>query len=328
MTPLAPNRDMHYVTRHATTTKLDYPLPYQANLEWLSNQNDWVFELTLPDIPAEHIVVPTLSVIDANEFTYVFSISAPGLKDVSLQHVPAFDQTHAAHNGNNHDVSTHIDCWHTHTSLKAPTIRLCLSTDKAPESALVTVSCRPIKGDAERKPNRGVIIPQPKAISQMTAASDIRSRICSPTAVAMCLRALSPDPPTWLSVIESCFDPVSRAYGSWPLAVLAANKSNLHAAVEVFEDWDSATQVLGAGTPMVCSIDFAKGELSGAPLNQTGGHLVVLYGLDLTHAWVLDPAAPSMDSVPIKYPLNEFSRAWLRQRGAAYIFSRPCDFDT
>ncbi|MCY3795839.1 MAG: peptidase C39 family protein, partial [Gammaproteobacteria bacterium] len=61
------------------------------------------------------------------------------------------------------------------------------------------------------------------------------------------------------------------------------------------------------------------GELPGAPLSKTAGHLVTRYGVDGDAVLVNDPAAGDAAGVPRRYDLEAFSRAWLRRRGAAYI---------
>ena len=62
-------------------------------------------------------------------------------------------------------------------------------------------------------------------------------------------------------------------------------------------------------------------------MQQTGGHLVVLYGLEFEgehgYALVMDPAAPSTAQVARRYPLKAFSDAWLSHRGGTYLFSTP-----
>ena len=125
----------------------------------------------------------------------------------------------------------------------------------------------------------------------------------------------------WLDIVERCHDPVSNAYGSWPLAIKVANELGVQAAVETFTDWQTAHRALAGGHPIVCSINFAKGKLEGAPLSQSSGHLVVLYGIAEGYVDVMDPAAPSSTEVAMQYDIDEFSNAWLHQRGAAYIFS-------
>ena len=73
--------------------------------------------------------------------------------------------------------------------------------------------------------------------------------------------------------------------------------------------------------PLVASIRYAAGELPGAPMLATGGHLVVVTGVDGEAVLVNDPAAPYHGTVSRRYPLAAFSRAWFRHRGAVYIVS-------
>ena len=82
--------------------------------------------------------------------------------------------------------------------------------------------------------------------------------------------------------------------------------------------------VLRSGAPIVCSIRFAKGALPGAPLAQSAGHLVVLYGIEFEQnegfVLVMDPAGDSAADVAKRYPLQAFSDAWISHRGGAYFF--------
>ena len=54
-------------------------------------------------------------------------------------------------------------------------------------------------------------------------------------------------------------------------------------------------------------------------MQATGGHLVVVTGVDGDSVLVNDPAAPYHGVVSRRYPLDAFSRAWFRHRGAVYI---------
>ena len=95
------------------------------------------------------------------------------------------------------------------------------------------------------------------------------------------------------------------------------------AAVETFSDWQTALTCLQAGVPLVCSIDFKRGKLDGAPMQQTGGHLVVLYGIEGDNVLVKDPGGADQQAVERRYNGNQFSSAWLGRRGAAYVFAKP-----
>ena len=71
-------------------------------------------------------------------------------------------------------------------------------------------------------------------------------------------------------------------------------------AIKGFGGLEGGLIVLNNGSPVVCSIRFGKDNLN-APLQHTGGHLVVLYGLEFEgehgYALVMDPATASTAEV-------------------------------
>ena len=309
---------MNFVTRLATRNDINYPLPVNEGLTWTRNGSTWHCQVLIPDLPQDHIITPSLSLLRESA-AYVFAIEAQGVAPVTLQQVPAETAEHRASGGSEAHISTHIDCWHTHRRLTHVLVSVRIACERQPADALLIISCRALTTHTSFNVSTRVVLPQPDPISQMEAAQAIRQRICSPTALTMCLSAII-DAPSWDEITEKCLDPLSRAYGSWPVAVRAANDHHLHGAVELISDWQTVHDILIQGVPIVCSINFGQGELTGAPLQQTAGHLVLLYGYDHQHAWVLDPAGSKKDDVPIRYDLKQFGKAWLHQRGAAYIF--------
>lgn len=78
--------------------------------------------------------------------------------------------------------------------------------------------------------------------------------------------------------------------------------------------------------PLAVSIRFQAGELPGAPLSWSNGHLLVLAGFDARgNPVVNDPAAPSDATVKRTYPRAVFERLWLNHAGGmAYVMApRP-----
>ena len=67
-------------------------------------------------------------------------------------------------------------------------------------------------------------------------------------------------------------------------------------------------------------IGWGRGQLAGAPLPTSSGHLVVLAGFDAQgNPVVNDPAAPSDQAVQRTYRRTQFERLWLaRSGGTAY----------
>jgi hypothetical protein len=234
----------------------------------------------------------------------------------SLQEVPGSTAAPAADGGG--AVSSHIDCYHVHQRLTSPELHLTLNAQYQPAQYLICVSSRPLTIAEPPLPSRRAALARaPAPRSQMTAPETIAHRICSPTCVSMVLDLWN-RPHDWLTLAEECHDPVSGLYGVWPLALAAAARRGSLGAVEAFSDWQQPLAVLELGIPLVTSIRFFSGELPGAPLAETGGHLVVVHAACAEKVLVCDPAAADGE-VMREYPAAAFSRAWLRHRGAAYI---------
>jgi hypothetical protein len=69
-----------------------------------------------------------------------------------------------------------------------------------------------------------------------------------------------------------------------------------------------------AGIPVVTSITFGRGQLSGAPISATNGHLVVVVGFTAKGDVVVnDPAARSRAGVRRTYARGQFENAWLQR---------------
>jgi hypothetical protein len=160
------------------------------------------------------------------------------------------------------------------------------------------------------------------ARSQMEAPAAIAPRICSPTCVAMVLdfwRRPSPLEPLAAEMFHAGVD----LYGVWPAAIVAAGRRGLAGYLLRFPDWASAAWCLARGLPIIASVRYAAGELTGAAVAETPGHLIVLTGWDGDHVFVNDPAAPTAASVPRRYRLAELVRVWLERAGVGYVLFPP-----
>ncbi len=313
---------MIYVNRlggHPDSVDL-YPLPVNLGIDWQRGPAGWQTSLSLPNIPDGHIIIPSFSAIDLGDYSFQFAISDGSDGQSALNPVPVKNGRVPA-SDNSSRVIAKIDCWHTQKSLDAPQITLTVRSEQEPVRSLLTVSVRPIVMDIEVDgATRVATCPTPQKISQMQAPQAIANRICSPTALSMLTESTGSALP-WPWVVRRCYDPATRAYGSWPLAIHTASSGGLLGAVEAIPSWTTAVDLLQANVAIICSINYAKGALPGAPQEQTGGHLVVLHGLDGSNALVYDPAAPDHASVPRTLPIQAFANAWLRERGAAYILA-------
>lgn len=159
------------------------------------------------------------------------------------------------------------------------------------------------------------------AFSQMVLPDKIKHKVCAPVCLAMVMAyhdvTLSQE-----EFVALNQHPSSGLYGVWPLNVLALNRYGLSATVRYFQSLDELIGLLNLGLPVPVSIAFAKGQLPGAPLSHTGGHVVVVTGIQNGQVYVNDPAAKSPQDVPSTYELKAFCRAWLNHHGIGYIISR------
>lgn len=156
------------------------------------------------------------------------------------------------------------------------------------------------------------------ARSQMEEAPVLRERICSPTCVAMVLgfwgRRVSVS-----ALAADVFHEGLDRYGVWPAAIHAAARCGVAGYVLRFPGWSSALWCLRQGLPVIASIRFEPGELEGAPIARTDGHLVVLVGAEGDQVLVNDPAGASERDVPRRYRRDQFLRVWLQRGGVGYV---------
>ncbi len=160
------------------------------------------------------------------------------------------------------------------------------------------------------------------ALSQMAEAEAIRMRVCSPASVAMVL-AYHGRPAEVATLAREIFHPTLDCYGVWPAAIRAAGRRGVAGYLLRFPDWGSAAWCLGRGLPVIASVRYRAGELTGAPVPETTGHLLVLTGWEGGEVLVNDPAAPRAGEVPRRYRLDELSRVWLERGGVGYVLFTP-----
>lgn len=158
---------------------------------------------------------------------------------------------------------------------------------------------------------------------------------CSPTSLTMILGYYGrlPDPASYAWVTRGYPDPyvaqVARATydvgwsgtGNWSFNMAYANTQGLDAFVTRLTNLREAEAFIAAGIPLAASISFGPGQLSGAPISSTPGHLVVIVGFAADGSVVVnDPAAPNNTSVRRIYNRSQFEAAWLRKSsGAVYV---------
>lgn len=158
---------------------------------------------------------------------------------------------------------------------------------------------------------------------------------CSPTALAMVLGYYGALPAAreyaWVDddYADPWVDEVARrvydfAYdgaGNWPFNTAYAGTRLASTAVTRLASLRDAERFIAAGIPLIVSISFSSGQLTGAPIRGTAGHLVVIAGFTASGDVVVnDPAASTNAGVRRTYDRGEFEAVWQRRsHGLAYV---------
>jgi len=122
------------------------------------------------------------------------------------------------------------------------------------------------------------------------------------------------------SVEETARAVIDSAYngtGNWAFNTAFSGSLGLRAAVVYLQNLDHAARLIERNLPVVISYSWSQGELPGAPLPQSDGHLAVLRGFTSSGDCAMnDPAAPG---VSVVYPRSAIEAIWQRNDGVAYV---------
>lgn len=159
---------------------------------------------------------------------------------------------------------------------------------------------------------------------------------CSPTSTSMLMRYFKKGPKaaaySWSRYANSYVDHAARytfdhAYdgtGNWPFNTAYAAHYSLDTFVTRLYDLREAEAFIKAGIPLVASVAFKKGGLTGAPISSTPGHLLVITGFTKSgRVMVNDPAAAKNKTVRRIYSRSQFEKAWLKGSGGVVYVIRP-----
>lgn len=174
---------------------------------------------------------------------------------------------------------------------------------------------------ASRLPG-GAFCKEVEPISQMLQNHADRRRICSPTSLCMALNSLGIAVPLE-TVLQNVFDQTTAIYGNWVFNTAAACACGAQAFVRRFSALEELKDFVTPDSLVVASIAYKKGELDGAPMESTPGHLVLIRGWEEGNILAADPAASTEENVLRAYDARQFAQAWLlNKQGAAYIVRR------
>jgi peptidase C39-like protein len=143
---------------------------------------------------------------------------------------------------------------------------------------------------------------------------------CSPAALAM-INAFHGIDRSVAETARSVFDRAYNGTGNWTFNTAYSGRLGFRAVVAHLANLDHAQRLIERNLPLAISYSWNDGELPGAPLERSDGHLAVLCGF--THdgdCAVNDPAAPN---VRVVYPRGALERVWQRNEGVAYVIAPP-----
>ena len=91
----------------------------------------------------------------------------------------------------------------------------------------------------------------------------------------------------------------TRAPGNWPFNTAYAANYSLDTFVTRLDSLRDAEAYIRAGIPLVASVAFGRGQLTGAPISSTPGHLLVIRGFTAAGQVIVnDPAAAKNSDGP------------------------------
>jgi len=141
---------------------------------------------------------------------------------------------------------------------------------------------------------------------------------CSPASLSM-LNAYHGLDYDVTETARAVFDRAYNGTGNWSFNVAFSGSLGLRAAVVYLRNLDHAQRLIEAGLPIAISYSWSDGELPGAPLEHSDGHLAVLCGFtDNGDCAMNDPAAPN---IRVVYPRGAIERIWQRNNGVAYAIA-------
>lgn len=159
---------------------------------------------------------------------------------------------------------------------------------------------------------------------------------CSPTSTAMVLRYWGLGPQArhypWASGADPwvdhaarfSYDSSYRGTGTWPFNTAYASLFGADAVVHRLVNLRAMEQYIQKGVPVVASVAFARGQLTGSPISATPGHLMVVRGFTASGDVIVnDPAGRTNGEVRRTYKREQFERAWLGGSGGVVYVIAP-----
>jgi hypothetical protein len=152
---------------------------------------------------------------------------------------------------------------------------------------------------------------------------------CSPTSTAMivsywqntgdCAEAV-------MAAVDGIYDWVYGGTGNWPFNTAYAATYGLQGSVRRFSSMNEIEYWVAQGVPVAFSYSWGKGQLDGAAVNSSSGHLSVVVGFDVKgNPIVNDPAADPEEGEVVQrtYLRSELEPLWLENSGGVVYLIKP-----
>ncbi|HEV7536784.1 MAG TPA: C39 family peptidase [Acidimicrobiia bacterium] len=156
---------------------------------------------------------------------------------------------------------------------------------------------------------------------------------CSPTSTSMVVgywaHDTGPCEPRVRAAVDGVYDWVYDGHGNWPFNTAYAATRGLEAWVTRFRSLAEAEPWIAAGVPVIISYSWKPGELTGAPVRSSDGHLGVLVGFDGHGDPVVnDPAGKGDAGLRRTYQRAELENVWVGHSGGTAYLAYPPGWPT
>lgn len=215
---------------------------------------------------------------------------------------------------------TSLSPTHEGTSVEVDVIRAAVPFDGidvwAPDVRFELLAfSTPVRARAPVASAEGALILDVPARSQYAPERGERGW-CSPTSLAM-IHAYHGIDEAVSDAARAVFDRAYNGTGNWAFNVAYSGRLGFRAVVAYLDGFARARRLIERGLPLAISYSWREGELPGAPLPHSDGHLAVLCGFTGDgDCAVNDPAAPH---VRVVYPRAALETLWQRNDGIAYV---------
>jgi hypothetical protein len=151
---------------------------------------------------------------------------------------------------------------------------------------------------------------------------------CSPTSISMVAsywkKGGGPCEPGVRAAVAGTYDWVYDGTGNWPFNTAYAATLGLHGSVRRFSSMEEIEAWVARGVPVVIGFAWGEGQLTGAALPSSAGHLAVVVGFDSQgNPIVNDPAADTNEAVQRTYLRSELEPLWLEEKGGTVYLIKP-----